>query len=93
MPEATGSIMLLIPSDQISLRHPNNLMRNSSIIILDNSLSMLVPLPARNQVNPEVIVNTTEGQPRQFISDRKRKYRPNIIQNRRITYNPMLTAK
>jgi hypothetical protein len=35
---------------------------------------MLVPPPARNQINPEVIVDNTEGQPRnQIISGRKRK--------------------
>jgi hypothetical protein len=61
--------MLLIPRDQISLWHPDHLMRNGSIVIFDNSLSILVPLPAGNQVNPEEIVDTTERQPRVFISN------------------------
>jgi hypothetical protein len=68
MAEASSSIMLLIPRDQIRLRNPNNLMRNSSIIVLDYSLPILVPLPLGDQGNPEVIVNTTKRQPVYFIS-------------------------
>lgn len=61
--QSSSSIMLLIPRNQISLRNSHNLMRHSAIVILDNSLSILVPLPPGDQVNPAVIVDTTQRQP------------------------------
>jgi hypothetical protein len=92
MTQSSSSIMLLIPRSQISLRDPHNLMRHSAIVILDNSLSILVPLPPGNQVNPAVVVDNTHRQPRQSVKSAA-EASSTVGIARGNTYKPMPTTR
>jgi hypothetical protein len=55
-------IMFCIPSLQFSIRHPYKLMSNSSVFLVHNALLPdRITLPFRNEVDPEVVVNSAEG--------------------------------
>jgi hypothetical protein len=54
--------MLCIPPLQFSIRHPDKLMSNSSVFLVhDALLADRITLPFGNEVDPEVVVNSAEG--------------------------------
>jgi hypothetical protein len=55
-------IMFCIPSLQFGIRHPYKLMSNSSVFLVHNALLPdRITLPFRNEVDPEIVVNSAEG--------------------------------
>jgi hypothetical protein len=54
--------MFCIPSFQFSIRHSDKLMSNSSVFLIHNALlADRVALQLRNEVDPEVVVHSAEG--------------------------------
>jgi hypothetical protein len=54
--------MLCIPSLQFSIRHPDELMSNSSVFLVHNALlTNCITPPFRNEIDPEVVVDSAEG--------------------------------
>jgi hypothetical protein len=58
-------IMFRVPSFQLGIRHPNKLMSNSSVFLIHNALlADRITLPFGNEVDPEVVVNSAQGDTR-----------------------------
>jgi hypothetical protein len=54
--------MLCIPPLQFSIRHPDKLMSDGSVFLVhDALLADRIILPFGNEVDPEVVVNSAEG--------------------------------
>lgn len=55
--------MLGVPDSELRLWNLNKLVRDGTIFVLDNGLPELVTLVLRNQIDPNIIVNHTSGNP------------------------------
>lgn len=62
--QPTSSVMLRVPARDIDRGHLDNLMRESPIVEFLDRLSMLVAAPFRKHGDPNIVPDTTEGNPR-----------------------------
>lgn len=79
-------IMLFVPLCQFGIRYFDQLVRDRSIVELEDGLSKLVSLPLREEVDPYIVINTAQNKPFSLDSIQ-------IKEKERRTYIPTLTAK